>query len=108
MKKLMILGLLFSYCGLTIAQKAPVNKYEIKGIIIDNKNVPVPFANVLLYNSQDSTSADGTTTDEEGMFAIPARAGIYYLKISFLSYQTKTIPDIKVSNNGLLLDKIVL
>jgi outer membrane receptor protein involved in Fe transport len=108
MKKLMILSLLVACSGLTIAQKVHINEYKIKGVVIDSKNVPVPFANVLLYNSQDSISAKGTTTDDEGKFEIPSIPGSYYLKISFLSYITKTISDVKLISSGIVLDKIVL
>ena len=108
MRKLMILSLLVACSGLTIAQKAHINEYKITGVVIDSKNVPVPFANVLLYNSQDSVSTKGTTTDDEGKFEIPSISGSYYLKISFLSYLTRTISDIKIINSGIVLDKIVL
>jgi outer membrane receptor protein involved in Fe transport len=104
----MILSLLVVYCGLTIAQKAPINEYKIKGVVIDSKNIPVPFANVLLYNNTDSVSFKGTTTDDEGKFEIPANPGNYYLKISFLSYRTQTISNIKIINTGIVLGKIVL
>jgi outer membrane receptor protein involved in Fe transport len=108
MKRLMILSLFIVFCVVTIAQKAPINEYKIKGVVIDNKNVPVPFANILLYNSPDSVSVRGTTSDEEGKFEILAKSGSYYLKISFLSYRTQTIPNVKITNNGIVLGKIIL
>jgi outer membrane receptor protein involved in Fe transport len=108
MKKLFILSLLVLCSGLTIGQKSTLREYKIKGVVIDSKNVPVPYANVLLYNSSDSVTTNGTTTDEGGKFEIAVTPGSYYLKVSFLSYQTKTISDIKIINNGKVLDKIVL
>jgi outer membrane receptor protein involved in Fe transport len=108
MKKLMILSLLAIYCGLAIGQKTTLREYKIRGVVIDIKGVPVPFANVLLYNSPDSVTTKGTTSDEDGNFEISATPGNYHLKISFLSYQTKTISNIKVINSGIVLDKIVL
>jgi outer membrane receptor protein involved in Fe transport len=108
MKKLMILILFTAISGLTFAQRPPVNEFEIKGIVTDSKNIPVPFANVLLYNSSDSLSVEGTTTDDEGNFKILSKSGSYYLKVSFLSYQTRTISDVNIRNNGVVLDKIVL
>jgi outer membrane receptor protein involved in Fe transport len=108
MKKLMILSLLFVCSCLTFAQKAAPREYKIEGTVSDSKNVPVPFANVVLYNSQDSTGTKGTTTDEEGRFEIQVDPGNYYLKISFLSYQTKTTANIRILNSGIVLDKIIL
>lgn len=108
MKKLMILSLLVTICSLTPGQTTTLREYKIKGVVIDSKNVPVPYANVLLYAGSDSVTTKGTTSDAEGRFETSATPGSYYLKISFLSYQTKTISDIKIINSGIVLDKIVL
>jgi hypothetical protein len=108
MKKLMILSLLVILGEVTLAQKAILREYKIRGVVVDSKGVPVPFANVLLYNSLDSVTTKGTTSDEDGNFEISVTTGNYYLKISFLSYITKTISDIKIINSGRILDKIVL
>ncbi len=99
----MILSLLVILSEVTFAQKAILRDYKIRGAVIDNKGIPVPFANVLLYNSPDSVTTKGTTSDEDGNFEIPATPGNYYLKISFLSYHTKTISDIKIINSGIVL-----
>ncbi|HZY24440.1 MAG TPA: outer membrane beta-barrel family protein [Bacteroidales bacterium] len=108
MKKLIVLSLLFVLGVLAIAQKIPTREYQIKGLVIDSKGFSVPFANVLLYNIPDSVTTKGTTTDGEGRFEITATQGNYYVKISFLSYLTKIISDIKIINSGIVLDKIVL
>jgi outer membrane receptor protein involved in Fe transport len=108
MKKLIILSVLVFCSGMTIAQKATLREYKISGVVKDIKNIPVPFANVLIYSSTDSVTTKGTTSDEEGRFEITATPGSYYLKISFLSYETKMISDLKIINSGIVLDKIVL
>ena len=108
MKKFMIISLLILYAGLTIAQKTTMREFKIEGIVTDTKNAPVPYANVVLYNSSDSLLINGTTTDSDGKFEIMAGSSNYYLKISFLSYQTKTIPDLKFNNKGIALNRIVL
>ena len=108
MKKLVILSLLVFCSGLAFGQKTTPRDYTIREVVIDSKKIPVPFANVLLYNSPDSVTTNGTTTDEEGNFEIQATPGTYDLKISFLSYQTKMITGIKIINSGKVLDKIVL
>ena len=100
--------MLFFWIVMAMAQTPPVIEPKIKGNITDKKDVPIPFANVALYNSLDSTYLNGSTTDEKGKFEIKTTSGNYYLKISFLSFETKTIPGIKVLNKEVILGKIVL
>jgi outer membrane receptor protein involved in Fe transport len=108
MKKYMILCLLVFTTGLVYGQKSTTREFKIEGVVTDTKNAPVPFANIVLFNSSDSTLLNGSTTDSEGKFEIMAGAGSYYLKISFLSYITKIIPEVKFLNKGIALGKIVL
>lgn len=64
----------------------------IQGTISDEQASVVPYASVALYNSADSTMVGGAVTDESGKFRISAKPGKYYLKISFLSFEEKTVP----------------
>ena len=108
MKILMILSFSIICSSLSLAQKALINEFKVEGIVSDSKNAPVPYANVVLFNSSDSLLIKGSTTDSDGKFEISAVPGNYFLKISFLSYQTKTIPDLKFIDKGIILNKIVL
>lgn len=40
----------------------------LTGRVVDQSNLPVPFANVVLYSADTTTFIDGTTTNEEGVF----------------------------------------
>lgn len=82
--------------------------YRVSGAIVDDQNVPVPFANAAVYSNLDSTLVGGTASDESGRFAIPLKPGNYYFKISFLSYREKTIPNVNVINRDLNMGTIVL
>lgn len=108
MKKLIVLCLLVFCSALAMAQNLTPKEIKIKGIVTDSKNVPVPYANVVLYNSSDSIVVKGTTTNEDGKFEVPAISGSYFLKISFISYEAKVISDIKIRNTEFVLDKIIL
>ena len=40
------------------------------GKVIDTKNIPVAFANVIVYKSSDRSVKEGTITDENGNFCM--------------------------------------
>ena len=63
---------------------------EIRGKIINEKNEPLAYSNVLLLTAGDSTFVNGCVTREDGSFLMIAKEGIsYLLKISYIGYQTK-------------------
>ena len=39
---------------------------HIRGLIADEKNNPIPFANVILLTQKDSTMVGGVVSDDEG------------------------------------------
>ncbi len=71
----------FLFCSLHFGVLAQVN---IKGTLLDEEGVALPFANVVLKNT-----TYGTSTAENGSFSLSdIPAGIYTLSISMLGYQT--------------------
>jgi len=60
----------------------------ITGKVTDNLDV-IPFANVILKDANNKTIA-GTTTTDEGGFALHTKLGNYTLEISYLGYKTFT------------------
>jgi len=78
----------------------------IKGVIIDStSSSALPFANITLHNISDSSFVTGVSTDAEGAFSLSnINDGTYYLKISFVGYNTKFVPDIKLNGNSKQLD----
>lgn len=74
----------------------------IKGKIIDNDTKqPVEYANLSLFSYKDSSLTAGTITNAEGIFTLDKlNFGKYYLKIDFIGYQSKVIPNIKVTPNN--------
>ena len=60
---------------------------SIGGIVHDEKHEAVPYANVLLFNSQDSSLIRGGVTGDDGHFIIEmVPAGASFLKVSMIGY----------------------
>lgn len=47
-----------------------VNAQSLKGVVVDKKGSPLPFANVVQL-SKDSTYISGITTDDKGFLFYP-------------------------------------
>lgn len=75
----------------------------ITGNVVDDNEQPIPYAAVAIYSLPDSAVVDGTTSGEDGKFKMLVEPGQYYIKISFLSYQDKVIPDIQVGDSPVKL-----
>ena len=63
---------------------------EIRGMVMNEKNEPMPYCNVLLLTS-DSTFVNGCVTEEDGSFLMMGEEGVpYSLKASYIGYVTTT------------------
>ncbi|GGD09838.1 TonB-dependent receptor [Hyunsoonleella pacifica] len=63
--------------------------YSIQGIVNDENQLDVAFANVILEDSQNQDRVLGTTTDEKGFFKFEdLTAKTYTLTISFLGFES--------------------
>lgn len=62
---------------------------SLKGNVKDNENMPVPFANVVIYSASDTTSLKyGTITDLSGNYEFKdIKEDNYLLVISFMGYK---------------------
>ncbi len=71
----------------------------ITGKILEKgSNIPMEYANIILFNEDDSTQVSGASTNEEGIFNIsPVRPSKYYLEISFIGFNTLTVDDIVIT-----------
>lgn len=104
-------NLLFTFLFLTFAVTVwgqADDALIIKGVVVDEANLPVPFANAALYNRGDSSLVTGAVSDESGRFHIPVAPGSYFLKVSFLSYEEKTVPTIDITSSDIDLGRIIL
>jgi outer membrane receptor protein involved in Fe transport len=69
----------------------------ISGIVLDEAKTPMSFANVGAYNQSDSTLITGAVTDAKGAFKIALQPGIYYLKLTFVSFEDLYVSSVNVS-----------
>lgn len=111
MNKLLITSIfsLFFFAQL-VAQRGQGSpeKSTLSGTVVNEEGMPVPFANVAVYRQKDSTLVSGTASDAEGMFSLELRPSKYFVKFSFLSYQTKTSYDVTLTPTPLDLGNIEL
>ena len=82
-----------------LSAKVKQKPLAIRGTVMNEKNEPMPFCNVLLL-TPDSTFVNGCVTKEDGSFAMVGVEGIpYLLKTSYIGYVTSTQP---VGNTNLI------
>jgi len=87
-RRLLMLQLLCAISLFAVAQNG-----KIKGLVTDEKtNEPLVGATVMLERT-----TTGTVTDFDGKYAIESvPPGTYTLRCSFISYETKLLPDISI------------
>lgn len=120
-KYLLILSIFFLITSIYSAQ-AQESSSSITGKVLDNQTLPLPFANVALYTVSDSSLVKVGFTDDLGMFILPGlEAGTYWIKISFVGYQSYTsdrfdlgssieLPwkEVRLEDGGETLDEVVV
>ena len=75
-----------------LSAKEKKRPLAIRGTVMNEKNEPMPFCNVLLL-TPDSTFVNGCVTKDDGSFLMAGVEGIpYLLKTSYIGYITSTQP----------------
>lgn len=80
----------------------------IRGTLIDEKKVAIPFTTVTLHRTTDSTLVTGVVADETGVFGLQAKPGQYFLKLSAVSFREKTIPVMNMGAQDRQLGSLML
>lgn len=63
---------------------------KISGKLTDELNEPIPFANIILYQSKNNNVLKGATSDENGFYSFENIIdGAYWLEVSVLGFETK-------------------
>lgn len=83
MRNKIILSLLFIF-GVSLFVSAQT---KVSGIVVDNTNLPLPYANV-----QFEGSTEGIVTNEDGRFYIESNTTYKTLIVSFPGFQTLEVP----------------
>ena len=71
-----------------IVMAASMNAQSISGKLVDEKNEPLAYANVVLLSMPDSTFVSGTISDEMGSFQISKDEKGQLVRISSIGYAT--------------------
>ena len=75
-----------------LSAKVKQKPLAIRGTVMNEKNEPMPFCNVLLL-TPDSTFVNGCVTKDDGSFLMAGVEGVPYLiKTSYIGYVTSTQP----------------
>ncbi|MCB0304307.1 MAG: TonB-dependent receptor [Calditrichaeota bacterium] len=85
---------------------------KISGTVYDaNLGAPISYAEIILYQQEDSIQVTGTITGPEGQFSLEnISPGTYMVEVYFLGYENRFFRDITVeaSNRGADLGRIGL
>lgn len=103
--------LTFTFLAFCILNSAYSQHSKISGTVADSLSQnPVEFANVALTPRSSSTPVDGTICDEKGEFTLAKVApGQYHVQISFIGFETKTIPiTVGEKNDDINLGRIII
>ncbi len=75
-----------------------VRSGRIRGTIIEaGSNQPMEYANIAIYNQEDSSLVTGGITNSQGNFEIGGLAfGMYYVEANFIGYDKNSLPEINI------------
>ncbi|MFN8353065.1 MAG: TonB-dependent receptor [Spirosomataceae bacterium] len=102
MKKIYCILTLLAWAVATALAQSPVQNAKIvgklSGVVFDStSNKPVEYASLSLVNVATNQPVMGAACDASGVFTLTRIApGEYKLLVSFVGYQTKTVPNIKI------------
>ena len=90
-------------------------EHHLKGMVVDENNQPLPYANVTLLSPADSSMVGGGVTNESGRFVIPNEHGKVIARITYVGYKTthRLCPrdyagTIKMKPDQLMLDGVTV
>jgi iron complex outermembrane recepter protein len=77
---------------------------QITGKILDADGSPMAFANVVLYNQQDSAIVKAGFSGDDGQYIlVPVPAGDYWIKVTFTGYAPTVIADLHLADGQQLV-----
>lgn len=83
--------------------------FEIKGLILDTKNKPLMYTNVVLKDSISKSIVAYSYSNQKGIYNIkPNKSGKFNLIFTSLGYETKTVPLVLNSKQKQLKIDVIL
>ena len=87
-------------------------EHHLKGLVVDENNLPLPYANVTLLSPADSSMVGGGVTNESGRFVIPNDHGKVIARITYVGYKTEyrrdNVGTIKMQPDATRLNGVVV
>lgn len=79
---------------------ATFSQHTISGKIIDQQNMALPFANIILYEIGSKENPKGTISDDKGAYELEnISSGKYKVEISMLGFETQNITEFELNSN---------
>ncbi|MEM8485802.1 MAG: TonB-dependent receptor [Bacteroidota bacterium] len=86
-------------CSVSIVTASPESTGTIKGNVIDDQQLPLYPATVILYQASSGVFVEGTTTNDEGAYTFSGvSAGEYFLSVAFIGFETYKSEPFAVEN----------
>lgn len=77
------------------------SSFSVTGNVLDEKSEALPFANVLLLSSADSSLSKAMASEFDGSFAIEiSKSGNYFVKISSVGYEDFLSPKFQLNKES--------
>jgi hypothetical protein len=76
----------FSLIIILLTFQTTFGQTKVSGIIVDKKNEPIPFANVIFQGS-----SEGIVSNEDGRFYLESQKDYATLEVSFMGFVTKEV-----------------
>ncbi|MEO5978369.1 MAG: TonB-dependent receptor [Chryseolinea sp.] len=94
------------YCLSTILfsiMMSSVTGQSLEGKVQDHEGKSIPFVNLLLLNSNDSTLVKGAVTDADGIYTIDkVKPGTYVLAASMIGYKKTYLPGVTTAGQSVV------
>ena len=105
LKNSIYLLLLILSSSFAIAQE----NIEITGKLVEEEtSQPIPYATLVIKDKSTNKNITGVITDNSGNFIVTTTKPNFYVEISFMGFETKTITDFTVTNRKVNLGTIKL
>lgn len=93
----------------TVFATAQKGSLDIYGTVLDVRNQdPIPFATIIVLDTNTKQSIAGTTTDEDGKFNLSTNTSNIFIEIRFIGFETKKLDNFTIKNNQLAIGNIYL
>lgn len=105
LKNSIYLLLLILSSSFAIAQE----NIEITGKLVEKEtSQPIPYATLVIKDKSTNKNITGVITDDSGNFIVTTTKPNFYVEISFMGFETKTITEFTVTNRKVNLGTIKL